>query len=139
MIQYTISSFAIALAGTNPFAYFLKFFVQQERPSPLIFLKLVRLLKEKTYIGYERIQGFSGLPARCQEKALSLISSGIDSPVASFELIKRGVKLDFIHFHSYPAINQQSIENVKDILTSMTNLEIKSYLRFWRKGVCKIF
>ena len=89
---------------------------------------IIELLKEKTYIGYERIQGFSGLPARCQEKALSLISSGIDSPVASFELIKRGVKLDFIHFHSYPAINKQSIENVKDILNILTKYQLQTTL-----------
>ena len=69
----------------------------------------IELLKDFSFIGVEKFYGFSGLPANCQEKALSLISSGIDSPVASFEMLKRGVTLDYIHFHSYPAINKQSI------------------------------
>ena len=89
---------------------------------------IIELLQNNTYIGFERIQGFSGLPARCQEKALSLISSGIDSPVASFEMIKRGVKLDFVHFHSYPAINKQSIENVKEILNILTKYQLQTTL-----------
>ena len=88
----------------------------------------VELLKDFSFIGLEKLYGFSGLPANCQEKALSLISSGIDSPVASFEMIKRGVSLDYIHFHSYPAINKQSINNVKKILRSLSNYQFKSTL-----------
>ena len=42
-----------------------------------------------------------------------LISSGIDSPVASFELIKRGVDITYVHFHSVPSTSRQSILNVK--------------------------
>ena len=49
---------------------------------------IVEVLKDKAYIGSSKILGYSGLPARSQEKAFSLISSGIDSPVASFEMIK---------------------------------------------------
>ena len=88
----------------------------------------VELLKDFSLIGNEKINGFSGLPANCQEKALSLISSGIDSPVASFEMIKRGVIVDYIHFHSYPAINKQSISNVKKILNVLSNHQLKSTL-----------
>jgi len=88
----------------------------------------VELLKDFSLIGNEKINGFSGLPANCQEKALSLISSGIDSPVASFEMIKRGVIVNYIHFHSYPAINKQSISNVKKILNVLSNHQLKSTL-----------
>tara|TARA_Y100000590_G_scaffold457032_1_gene608795 strand:+ start:505 stop:1689 length:1185 start_codon:yes stop_codon:yes gene_type:complete len=88
----------------------------------------IELLKDFSFIGVEKFYGFSGLPANCQEKALSLISSGIDSPVASFEMLKRGVTLDYIHFHSYPAINKQSINNVKKILTTLNNYQLYSTL-----------
>ena len=88
----------------------------------------VELLKDFSFIGVEKKHGFSGLPANCQEKALSLISSGIDSPVASFEMIKRGVSLDYIHFHSYPAINKQSINNVKKILQELVNYQLNTTL-----------
>ena len=88
----------------------------------------IELLQHKSYIGFDQIKGYSGLPANCQEKALSLISSGIDSPVASFEMIKRGVSVDYIHFHSYPATSMASIENVKKLLNVLSNYQLKSNL-----------
>ena len=115
-INREVGSYVQKLSGAN---------VNLNFPSLNI---IIEVLKDNAYIGFDRVQGFSGLPARCQEKALSLISSGIDSPVASFEMIKRGVKLDFIHFHSYPAVNQQSIENVKEILNVLTKYELRTNL-----------
>jgi len=101
------------------------------KPVSLKFFEIniiIEILKGNAYVGYDKIKGFSGLPSRCQEGTLSLISSGIDSPVASFEMIKRGAKIDFIHFHSAPAINKQSIENVKKILNVLTEYQLKSTL-----------
>ncbi len=89
---------------------------------------IIEILKDNSYVGFDKIKGFSGLPTRCQENTISLISSGIDSPVASFEMIKRGAKIDFVHFHSAPAINKQSIENVKKILNVLTEYQLKSTL-----------
>ncbi len=89
---------------------------------------IIELLKNKSFIGIDKIVGYSGLPANCQEKAISLISSGIDSPVASFEMIKRGVNINYVHFHSYPAVNQQSIQNVKKILNVLSQYQLHSKL-----------
>ena len=89
---------------------------------------IIELLKDKSFIGIDKLLGHSGLPANCQEKAISLISSGIDSPVASFEMIKRGVNVSYVHFHSYPAVNQQSIENVKKILNVLSQYQLNSTL-----------
>ena len=89
---------------------------------------IIEVLKNKTYIGYKKIIGFAGLPACSQEKAISLLSSGIDSPVSSFEMIKRGVNLSFIHFHSYPAISRQSIENVKELVQVLSRYQLQSTL-----------
>ena len=88
----------------------------------------IELLKNNSYVGIDKNNGYSGLPANCQEKGLSLISSGIDSPVASFEMLKRGVTLDYVHFHSYPAINKQSINNVKKLLDVLSTYQLKSTL-----------
>jgi len=89
---------------------------------------IIEILKDKSYMGYDKIVGFSGLPAGSQEKAISLISSGIDSPVASFEMIKRGVNVCFLHFHSYPATSKQSIDNVKELVNVLTNYQLESKL-----------
>lgn len=89
---------------------------------------IIEILKDKSYIGYDKIIGFGGLPAKSQEKAISLISSGIDSPVASFEMIKRGVNVSFIHFHSYPATSKQSIDNVKELVEILSNYQLETTL-----------
>ena len=89
---------------------------------------IIELVNGKAYIGHEKITGYGGLPVGTGEKALSLISSGIDSPVASFLLLKRGVNIDYIHFHSAPSTSKQSIENVKKILHQLSKYQIQCNL-----------
>lgn len=72
----------------------------------------IEVVKGMAYVGSRRVTGFGGLPVGVSESAVSLISSGIDSPVSSFHMMKRGVRLSFVHFHSAPATNRQSIHNV---------------------------
>tara|TARA_Y100000590_G_scaffold434431_1_gene552611 strand:- start:5567 stop:6742 length:1176 start_codon:yes stop_codon:yes gene_type:complete len=89
---------------------------------------IIEILKDKNYIGYDRIIGYGGLPSATQEKALSLLSSGIDSPVASFEMLKRGVNLSYIHFHSYPSVSKQSIENTKELVKILSKYQLQANL-----------
>ena len=86
---------------------------------------IIELVKGMAYIGYKRIHGFGGLPVKTSEQAVSMISSGIDSPVASFEMLKRGVDLTYVHFHSTPATSRQSIQNVEDILMVLAGYQIR--------------
>ena len=86
---------------------------------------VIELVKGMAYIGHERIYGFGGLPVKTSEQAISMISSGIDSPVSSFEMLKRGVELTYVHFHSAPATSRQSIQNVEEILTVLAGFQIQ--------------
>ena len=88
----------------------------------------IELVKGTAYIGVNRMRGFGGLPVGSGEKAICLISSGIDSPVSSFEMIKRGVNLSYVHFHSAPATNLQSIRNVKEILGVLAQYQLRCEL-----------
>ena len=89
---------------------------------------IIEILKDKSYTGYQKIVGYGGLPSKSQEKVISLLSSGIDSPVSSFEMIKRGVNVSFLHFHSYPATSKQSIDNVKELVDVLTTYQLQSNL-----------
>ena len=91
---------------------------------------LIEIVNEIAFIGTKKVDAYGGLPVGTGESALSLISSGIDSPVASFNIIKRGVTLDYIHFHSSPATNRQSIYNVENILKELCRyqMDCKLYL-----------
>ena len=87
----------------------------------------IEVINKNAYVGVTKIDAFGGLPVGTGESALSLISSGIDSPVASFNIIKRGVDLDYIHFHSSPATSKQSIYNVDSILRLLSKYQLNSF------------
>ena len=63
-----------------------------------------------------RTPGPGGLPVGVGGKATCMISGGIDSPVAAWLMMKRGMRLDFIHFHSVPRTDPASLEKVVDLL-----------------------
>ena len=91
---------------------------------------IIEIVNNDAFIGADKVDAYGGLPVGTSETALSLISSGIDSPVASFNMIKRGVKLDYIHYHSSPTTSKQSIYNVINILQVLCRyqLDCKLYL-----------
>ena len=89
---------------------------------------LIEIVNEIAFVGTKKVDAYGGLPVGTGESALSLISSGIDSPVASFNIIKRGVTLDYIHFHSSPATNMQSIYNVENILKELCRYQMNCKL-----------
>ena len=61
------------------------------------------------------IKGAGGMPVGSAGKGLLLISGGIDSPVAGHMIAKRGMKIDCLHFHSYPYTNMQARQKVMDL------------------------
>lgn len=61
------------------------------------------------------IEGANGMPVGTAGKGLLLLSGGIDSPVAGHMMAKRGLKVDCLHFHSYPYTNMQAKEKVVDL------------------------
>ena len=63
----------------------------------------------------EFIEGANGMPVGTAGKGLLLLSGGIDSPVAGHMMAKRGLKVDCLHFHSYPYTNMQAKEKVVDL------------------------
>ena len=72
---------------------------------------IIEIVRGQAFVGTNKIEGYGGLPNNTGETAISLLSSGIDSPVASFQILKRGVNLVYAHFHSAPATNKQSVNN----------------------------
>ena len=66
----------------------------------------------ETFIYYETIKCDGGLPLGSGGKALLLLSGGIDSPVAGYLMAKRGLKIEAVHFHSYPYTSEQAKEKV---------------------------
>ena len=64
--------------------------------------------------------GAGGLPVGINGRAVSLLSGGIDSPVASYMIAKRGVALEMVHFFSYPYTSPEAKEKVIELARLLT-------------------
>lgn len=80
----------------------------------------VEIRNEATYITSEVIGGLGGLPVGSSERTLLLLSGGIDSPVAGYLAMKRGVELEAIHFHSPPYTSERAKQKVLDLAQKLT-------------------
>ena len=75
----------------------------------------VEVRKEGVYIYTKVIDGAGGLPTGTGGKTLLQLSGGIDSPVAGMEMMKRGVKIEVIHFHSPPFTSEKAKDKVIEL------------------------
>lgn len=75
----------------------------------------VEVRKEGVYIYTKVIDGAGGLPTGTGGKTLLQLSGGIDSPVAGMEIMKRGVKIEAIHFHSPPFTSEKAKDKVIEL------------------------
>jgi len=99
--------------------------VKLENPKIICF---VEILPKIAFLYTKKIKGLGGLPVTTAGKVISLLSGGIDSPVASFLIQKRGAKLIFVHFHAYPYTSQASIEKTKKIVKTLNRYQFTSKL-----------
>lgn len=75
----------------------------------------VEIREESAYIMSERFPGAGGLPVGTSGKVMLLLSGGIDSPVAGYLALKRGLRIEAIHFHSYPFTSERAQQKVIDL------------------------
>ncbi|MFH0737320.1 MAG: tRNA uracil 4-sulfurtransferase ThiI [Candidatus Micrarchaeota archaeon] len=87
----------------------------------------IEILHDRALISLERIKGPGGLPAGSSGKAISLLSGGIDSPVASWLMMKRGCSLDFLHLHQ-PA-------KAGEIAGSKIRRQVEALRGYWPTGL----
>ena len=79
----------------------------------------LHLLSEEAILLWRKIPGPGGLPVGSAGRAVSLISGGIDSPVASYRMLKRGLELVYVHFHSTPYTGTASQHKVRDLVARL--------------------
>lgn len=91
---------------------------------------LVEIRSDAAYLYSRVIKGAGGLPVGTGGKTLLMLSGGIDSPVAGIEVMKRGVTIEAIHFHSPPFTSEEAKQKVIDLTRIMaeTTGEIKLHL-----------
>ena len=88
----------------------------------------IEILPRDAFFGFDKIAGPGGLPVGASGRAVSLISGGIDSPVASYRMMQRGCRLIFVHFHSAPYLDKSSQEKVRELVKLLTRHQFASRL-----------
>jgi thiamine biosynthesis protein ThiI len=99
--------------------------VDLEHPELTIHIELI---PHQTLIYLDKHPGAGGLPVGTSGKLLSLLSGGLDSPVASYRMMKRGCRVDFVHFHSYPFLNRTSQEKAVQLADLLTRYQYEARL-----------
>jgi thiamine biosynthesis protein ThiI len=88
----------------------------------------IEILAHVAYIADRKYPGAGGLPVGSTGRALLLLSGGIDSPVAGWRMMRRGLHVDFVHFHSHPLVSAASKEKAGELAAILTRFEARSTL-----------
>jgi thiamine biosynthesis protein ThiI len=88
----------------------------------------VELLTDEAFYYFDRERGPGGLPVGVSGRVVCLLSGGIDSPVAAWRMMRRGCRVHFLHFHSYPILSSASQEKAREIARLLTSWQLRSRL-----------
>ncbi len=88
----------------------------------------VEIMPGAAYLHSERIEGPGGLPVGVGGRVLSLLSGGIDSPVAACRTMSRGCQVTFVHFHSFPYLDASSRDKAIVLTRHLTRWQYESRL-----------
>ncbi len=86
----------------------------------------VELLSKEAFYFFGKERGLGGLPVGVSGRVACLLSGGIDSPVAAFRMMRRGCRVHFVHFHSYPILSRASQEKVRELAALLTRYQLRS-------------
>ena len=98
----------------------------------------IDLRTEGTYIYTKVIKGLGGYPSGVAGRGLLMISGGIDSPVAGFLCLKKGVNLNAIHYASPPHTSDMALQKVIDLLERIAHYNLDGKINLYVVGFTDI-
>jgi tRNA uracil 4-sulfurtransferase len=88
----------------------------------------VEALSHDAFYFFGKERGAGGLPVGASGKVACLLSGGIDSPVAAWRMMRRGCRVVFVHFHSYPILSRASQEKARELARLLARYQYHSRL-----------
>jgi tRNA uracil 4-sulfurtransferase len=85
-------------------------------------------LTNDAFYFFGKHRGAGGLPVGSSGRVACLLSGGIDSPVAAWRMMRRGCRVLFVHFHSYPILSRASQEKARELARLLTRFQFDSRL-----------
>lgn len=94
--------------------------LKAEMKHPDIVLR-IEVRQDAIYISNQLLHGAGGMPVGTAGKAMMMLSGGIDSPVASYLALKRGVDIEMVHFFSPPYTSEKALAKAKELTGVLAN------------------
>ena len=96
----------------------------------------VEALADEAFYFFGKDRGAGGLPVGASGRVVCLLSGGIDSPVAAWRMMRRGCRVDFVHFHSYPVLSRASQEKARELAALLTRYQYPRGCCWCRSPTC---
>lgn len=88
----------------------------------------VEVVSGEAFVSSNRVPGARGLPVGTGGTVVALLSGGIDSPVAAWRMMRRGCRVEFVHFHGAPYQDSSSRDKVVELARVLTRYQLRSRL-----------
>ena len=88
----------------------------------------IEVLPREAFVSIDRLPGQGGLPVGSSGTVLALLSGGIDSPVAAWRMMRRGCRVELVHFHGAPYQDRSSRDKVVELARLLTRYQLHSRL-----------
>jgi thiazole biosynthesis/tRNA modification protein ThiI len=85
-------------------------------------------VRDRCFVFSDAIKACRGLPVGCSGKGLLMLSGGLDSPVAGYRMVCRGMKLECVYYHSYPYTSEEAQKKVEDLAANLADYGLDTYL-----------
>lgn len=120
--QFPMNSYEICCEAAGKVESIMK--VDVHNPDCVIHVEV----RERCFVYADSETGCRGLPVGSSGKGLLLLSGGLDSPVAGYRMLRRGMKIECCYFHSYPYTSEEAQKKVEDLAQKLAYYGITTYL-----------
>ena len=122
--KFPLNSYEIACQGASLVYDSGLMEVNVHNPDGIIYVEV----RERCFIYSVAEKSCRGLPVGCSNKGLLLLSGGLDSPVAGYRMMRRGMKIECCYFHSYPYTSIEAQQKVEELARTLSAYGIQTYL-----------
>lgn len=122
--KFPLNSYEIACQGASLVYDSGLMEVNVHNPDVIIYVEV----RERCFIYSVAEKSCRGLPVGCSNKGLLLLSGGLDSPVAGYRMMRRGMKIECCYFHSYPYTSIEAQQKVEEVARTLSAYGIQTYL-----------
>lgn len=122
--NFPLNSYQVACIAASPVCDNGILKVDVHKPELVINIEI----RNKTFIYTNQHKGCRGLPVGVSGKGLLLLSGGIDSPVAGYRMMRRGMKVECVYFHAHPYTSAEAQKKVEDLAKQIANYGVDTHI-----------